>query len=219
MDCGVIETKMHYLWCKSSNINKVRTKHIHLLKTQIHALQTYPGITTAIIKILTNGFVDEWIEELDGPTEIDKCLYTSVKKQQALGLNSLAKDYLNDEWGKTQRLWMNTQKLPQQQQWTKNIIITLHTYAYSTWKSRNDILHKESIKDSRKKKREKLQQRVSDLYGRGRANLTQKELNYFKVPVAVQQKRDLKQWHYGSDLLKKYLKNEVKPDRKEWMHG
>ena len=86
---------------------------------------------------------------------------------------------------------MKTQNLPKQQQWTKNIIITLHTYAYSIWKGRNDILHKDSIKDCRKKKQEKLQQRVADLYGRGRANLTQKELNYFKVPVAVRQKKGL----------------------------
>ena len=78
----------------------------------MQALQTYPGITTVMIRILNNGYADKWIEELNGTTLMDTLLHTSVQKQQALGLNSLVKGYLTSEWQKTQQLWMKTNKLP-----------------------------------------------------------------------------------------------------------
>ena len=90
--------------------------------------------------------------------------------------------------------------------WMKHIIIALHTYAYSLWKCRNDVLHKKSTKESRKSKREKLQQRVADLYDRGRANLTPKELNYFKVPVAIRQKKGLESMALWIQLVEAIFK-------------
>ena len=112
MNCGHRETKMHYLWCNSTTFASTRKKHLKLLQTQMQALQTYPGITTVMIRILNNGYADKWIEELNGTTLMDTLLHTSVQKQQALGLNSLVKGYLTSEWQKTQQLWMKTNKLP-----------------------------------------------------------------------------------------------------------
>ena len=63
----------------------------------------------------------------------------------------------------------------------KVMITSLHSYTYSVWKSRNDILHKDSEKSLKVLRRQKLQTRTADLYKRGRANLTIQELNHFKL--------------------------------------
>lgn len=109
-----------------------------------------------------------------------------------LGKNSVPKGYLVGSWQKVQDLWqqsMNISSKMSSLQWMKNVITGIHTYLYSLWKIRNDVLHKDKVKSKKAIKRSKLQHRIALLYDKGRANLTSKELRYFKLPVQQRQRK------------------------------
>ena len=57
------------------------------------------------------------------------------------------------------------------------------------WKARNNVLHKDKVKSKYILRKQHLQERIDDLYKRGRENLTMKELIYFKLPVEQREKR------------------------------
>ena len=67
----------------------------------------------------------------------------------------------------------------------RDIITTIHTYTYSLWKQRNEILHHDTVKTKRQNKRQILQDRIENLNKRDRANLTSNKQSYFKRPVAI----------------------------------
>ena len=67
--------------------------------------------------------------------------------------------------------------------WGKVLVGAIHTYTYSCWKDRNDAVHMRETGSKIRTKKQKQQERVVDLYGRGRDNLTIKERKYFKLPV------------------------------------
>ena len=67
--------------------------------------------------------------------------------------------------------------------WNRELIIAIHTYVYTCWKIRNDVIHGKSDKSKKETERRDLQLKIIQLYDKGRANLTLKEMNYFKLPV------------------------------------
>ena len=71
MKCGYIEVKMHYIWCKSDSITSKKLEQLHLFKLQAEAVNTYPGITSAIIKILACGYTTTWIQAIDKKSPLD----------------------------------------------------------------------------------------------------------------------------------------------------
>ena len=59
------------------------------------------------------------------------------------------------------------------------------------WKVRNSIVHGKSEKSNKAIKKAQLQEKVAQLYNKGRANLTLKEKNYFKLPMEQRQQRGI----------------------------
>ena len=182
MLCGAIETRLHYLWCKDKAFCETRKKHLSLLHKQLDSAGTYPGITATIMKIVTEGINGTWRTLTNTPTQMDKLLEVAVLEQAKLGEHSLIKGYMVHEWVEAQRQWQATGSY-QQGQWTSNVIKALHTYAFSMWKSRNDILHNDKVKSVKARKRGALQDRIDELYKRVRTNLKDSEKRYFHLPV------------------------------------
>ena len=75
--------------------------------------------------------------------------------------------------------------------WTNDVITAIHTYTYSTWKERNNILHKHATKSTRALTKQALQDRIVTLYKQGRVNLNNYKLRYFKLPVEQRQKKGI----------------------------
>ena len=93
-----------------------------------------------------------------------------------LGNNSLPQGYLTKEWLIVQNQWLCASNTNSKgKNWIKEMITSLHTYTYSVWKWRNDILHKDAVKSIKVLRRQRLQQRTTDLYQRGRANFTPRQ--------------------------------------------
>ena len=76
--CGEIESKMHYLWCKDSTMCTRQEKALNTLLKQTKAMNAYPGITTALSQIFRNGYNDRWINDIDTSNEIDKLLKKAI---------------------------------------------------------------------------------------------------------------------------------------------
>ena len=75
--------------------------------------------------------------------------------------------------------------------WTKQFISILHTYTYECWKVRNEELHKKEEGGMTKKKKETLQQKIEELYNKGRDNLNEKEKKYFDMPAEQRKKKGI----------------------------
>ena len=189
MQCGNKESKLHYLYCTDPAFHLIREKHLHLLQKQMTAIQTYPGIISAICKILRHGYT-EWIQDIKRLEGEQSLLYKAIQQQQQLGKHSLPLGYVSVLWETCQQHWIHTTNTTNHHgNWTKNIIVTVHSYTYSIWKERNNILHRHSEKSIQVKTKQNLQARIASLYTRGRANLTNQELQYFKLPVEQRQKK------------------------------
>ena len=188
--CGELEVKLHYLYCKDEKLKAGRTKLMTTLEQQLKCLQTYPGIIISLKKLLLNGSDDKWWEEMTTSTPVDKLLKETIEQQHALGARSLPKGYLVDGWGRTQKQWEIISNLPQSKySWGKETVTSIHTYVYESWKLRNDIIHGKSEKSRKAQERQILQERVIALYEKGRANLTNKEKNHFKLPAEIRIKK------------------------------
>ena len=85
-------------------------------------------------------------------------------------------------------------------------ITIVHTYSYVVWKARNDILHKDTVKSQKVLRKQKLQDRVTYLYNRGRANLTPKELRYFKLPLDQRLKKGIESMKLQVKLVEAIFK-------------
>lgn len=150
-------------------------------------------------KIITQGFQDNWWETILDDDEISTLLKSTIAKQSTLGRHSVLKGYLILEWTHIQELWRESTKVTSSKyNWGKEVVCSLHTYVYETWKARNEIVHGKSEKSLKQVKRAQLQDKVISLYQKGRANLTQKEHSYFKLPVDQRIKR-------GNDSLSLWI--------------
>ena len=71
-----------------------RKKHLLLLIKQLNAINTYPGITTVISKILRVGYNLQWIQEIENTEGKDSLLSQAIQQQQLLGIHSLPLGYI-----------------------------------------------------------------------------------------------------------------------------
>ena len=200
MQCGQLKTKLHYLHCTDTKITTTREKHTTLLVKQMKALNSYPGIITAVTKILKNGYNWNWNSDINTNNQTDRLLVQAIASQQTRGPHSLPLGYLSLEWPKVQAQWLlDSNGSPSSHHWMKEIVTILHTNTYSAWKSRNDVLHNDAEKPLKVLRRRKLQERTIELYGRGRANLQPRELTYFKLPIEQRLKK-------GTESLSLWIK-------------
>lgn len=105
MQCGEIETKMHYLWCKDKVFFQRRARCQKTLQNQLKAMNTYPGITSTILRIINQVYHQEWMDTIQEHTDLEKTLKRAITQQQKLGDNSTPKGYLVKEWELTQKMW------------------------------------------------------------------------------------------------------------------
>ena len=198
--CGAMETKLHYLSCTSKEVSIGRARLLTLLQNQLKSTNTFPGISTAIGRILTVGYEGDWWNDKQPQNILERKLQITIEKQKDLGETALAKGYMVQEWKDLQSTWESTTNAANSKyNWGRETIISIHSYVYGSWKLRSDVVHGKSEKSKRAKKKQVLQDRVKSLYKRGRANLTLQEKNYFKLPVEQRIKK-------GTDSLQLWIK-------------
>ena len=155
--CGMIESKLHYLYCKDRDMQKGRAKIMTTLVQQLKCLRTYPGIITSLQKILRDGFSTCWWQDIQEDSPVDKILKETIEYQSKLGDASVPKGYMIKEWATVQQKWEITSNLPQSKyRWSKEIITSIHTYVYDSWKLRNEIIHGKSEKSRKAIERQEL---------------------------------------------------------------
>lgn len=108
----------------------------------------------------------------------------AIDDQRRLGINSLLKGHIVKAWGIMQAEWeRTTHQQSTKNIWPKKFVSIIHTYTYGCWKARNEELHNKEEGVLQYHKKLKLQQKIKELYKKGRDNLTDKEKRYFKLPV------------------------------------
>ena len=188
--CGKVDTYMHYLVCSDKQMATFRQLLLTTFQQRLKILNTYPGMITAFCKILLNGFENNWMNDYNTTDTLENTLLDAINKQRQLGNLAFPKGYLVTEWSHLQQLWEKAAIITSSKyEWSKEVIVSLHTYTYEMWKIRNGIIHGKTEKSQKAIKKAQLQQRVAQLYQKGRANLTLKEKNYFKLPVEQRQQR------------------------------
>ena len=165
---------------------------LRLFGKQLKAMGTYPGIITTMLKILNEGFNDDWIETIQTTNPADLLLIEAIKRQKEIGDDGLAKGYITTVWERIQILWERQVSTQQgKKDWQKEVIIALHSYSYGTWKIRNEHEHGTSAHSSRAQKRERLQNKIQQLYDKPRHILRKKDRVHFKLPVQQRKQKSL----------------------------
>lgn len=54
-DCGEMEQGIHYVFYQSKEMKLQREKHKSILLKQLRAINTYPGVITAVSKAIEHG--------------------------------------------------------------------------------------------------------------------------------------------------------------------
>ena len=103
--CGQVETYMHYLVCKDSQMVKSRQLLLTTFQQRLKIVNTYPGIINAFSKILLHGFDDEWIQDYDTSDLLERELLKAIVDQRSLGSRAFPKGYLINGWTQLQRHW------------------------------------------------------------------------------------------------------------------
>ena len=149
MQCGSSETKMYYLYCEDQKFTSIRENHINLLKKRLAAINPNSGIISSFCMILRHKYKDWWMNEILTDT-IGTTLLQAMHNQQKLRIHGLPLGQLSILWKEAQAVWIKaTNTSSYRGDWRKDVIITLHTYTYSIWKERNNILHQDSKKSTR----------------------------------------------------------------------
>ena len=124
-----------------------RKNHIILLVKQMKALNSYPGIMFTFTQILKNGYEWDWACDIKNHNLTDRLLIEAIYSQQTLGIHSLPLGYLFHGWSKVQKQWLlDSNCIDTKHHWMKEMVTILHTYTYSVWKSRNDVLYRDAEK-------------------------------------------------------------------------
>ena len=134
MQCGQQEGKMHYLWCKDTQMAVKQQKLLCTVQKQLQATNACPGINTIFTRILKYRFEEDWGHGIDDGTNLGSLLAQAYQQQQKLGVNSLAKEYLVYKWQTGQNEWiMMTKTIDiQSKHWMRQTIISLHNYLYGS---------------------------------------------------------------------------------------
>ena len=75
MQCGEVETKMHYIWCKDKEVTNKRKRVMTIFQKQLQAMNTCPGITLCLMRILIYGYEEQWRTQIRDTTEINDLIY------------------------------------------------------------------------------------------------------------------------------------------------
>ena len=163
---------------------------VQLLRKQLMAAGTFPGITTAILKIMVTGFQQTWIETYNESIPLESMVLQAIKSQQHLGNNSIAKGYQSKLCKTCQTEWEKQAAQPNRNQnWTKEAVCAIHTYTLGVWKIRNTFKYGNTKHSSRAQRRELLQKRIEILYKKPCSCLKQKDHIHFKLPVEQRKKK------------------------------
>ena len=189
--CGEVETHNHYLRCNDKRMIQTRIERRRILRQHLNLRNTHPQITNAIILYLTKG-PEETLYTLGEPTDvISKLIIEAVEENFHLNQASLEKGFTSKKWHIAQQEWariINSDKGYKQKYWGRDLIIELQTYSYELWKTRNEILHGNTVAEQNKKKYEECKERIRELYKIPRTNLNEKEKKIFKLPLALRLK-------------------------------
>ena len=121
-NCGAVELPMHFLLCTDKEMTRHRNIHYTNLKSKIQLYNTYPGISTFLMKFITQPNSLEEILQQPPQSIIDEKLWEATKEQLELREFALEKGYISKKWRETQQLWAQSTKECIDKQWTANII-------------------------------------------------------------------------------------------------
>lgn len=110
--CGKKETKVHYLLCTDKELQKGRNQLLKILQQKLKNINTYPGITMMIGKILMLENKDEWWTDQTSTNGVEKALYDTIEGQSGLREYALAKGYITKDWREVQKQWENISNSP-----------------------------------------------------------------------------------------------------------
>ena len=137
--CGMEETKLHYLTCNAQFIVNKQKKVQSLLKSQLEAMNTYPGVITAIMYILQEGITDKWKSTIETSGFLDSLLLKAIDQQQQIGDMNLARGFLTTRWAIVQQAWDKIHICKKYKGvWIRDAIMAIQTYTLECWKLRNE---------------------------------------------------------------------------------
>ena len=226
--CGEPETHCHYLHCRQEEMVKQQNQCREELEQKLVKLNTYSGITKAILQIMSEGIYN--IHTTFTPnSNMDKYIQEAITEQDLIGQNALEKGFLSKQWIQAQDEWESTQqgKKKYSKRWNKEVVTLLQTYTYQLWKTRNEFIHGKHSEEFLQSTKTKLRQRVTELYKKEKFSLTSQERNIFNIPLSQQRKGSklhLKAWIEKAEVIfQKYEARENKsidtwfyPMPKEW---
>ena len=156
--CGEIEGYNHYLACRDERMKKVRYKELQKVKKGLEKSNTYPGIITAVLGILSNGIVNTVEKFTCQTTPLDKEIQQALDDQFRLDQNAFEKGFLSNKWQNAHNVWKETQISSKGDSlWIRNLILLVHEYTYTIWKFRNEIIHGQTKSESIQAKKAMLQ--------------------------------------------------------------
>ena len=136
----------------------------------------------------------------------------NIRSQQKVGRNSLVKGYITKDWERTQTLWeqQTTTTAATKKEWSKELIIALHTFTYGTWKLQNEYEHGNSEHSAQTQRRQRLQKRIIELYNKPRNNLKKADLRHFNVPVQQRIHRSMEAMELWIVMLESIFRQQQK---------
>ena len=142
-------------------------------------MQTYPGIISTVQRLLTRD-IGEILATLTITTTADKHIFYALMEQTTLGYNSFEKGFISKHWRTSQQYWCTSIN---KSEWEIKFVQHIQDYTYMLWKHRNEFIHGITLKDSIKEKRQRLREKVKELYNWDRSDLTTQEKKHFNVPL------------------------------------
>ena len=180
--CGALEDSMHFLVCHSEVMRMWRYKHMRLLKKQLGAINTYPGIIAAVTRALTSGWEEQWIQEMPTDTWINMKLLEAITTQASIQQQYLAQGYIVSEWSAVQHRWDKASGASKDNfSWGMELVTCLHAYVISCWKERNEVEHGAALDENKMQRKKKIMERVRQLYNKRRHKVTKQERTRFNI--------------------------------------
>ena len=78
---------------------------LRTLQQRLKVINTYPGIISAICKIINEGFCNNWWTSLPAEDEFSCAIKDAIENQSGPGHHSVPKGYLIHEWKQIQIMW------------------------------------------------------------------------------------------------------------------
>jgi hypothetical protein len=172
--CSSPETLSHIFTCGSSKATSYRQEAIQEFQKKLSKLKTHSKISEAIVSGL-----GQWAQSLgvDTPTPIVP-FRGSINSMEVLITQAYTVQQTDIGWlqflqGKVSTYWSEayTLSLPKSQnktkkglQWGKHLILGVWSYSKMIWEHRNKEIHGNSIHESKRKTRQKLEKEVRYFY-------------------------------------------------------